>query len=334
MLQRIVVLLVCLSGSAPAFAGDCVAGSSPGWWLIEDDVMGTRVSAEVQHPDHGVACTAAEAVMQEMRRIDDAMSPYKEDSILSHLNREGGSRPVFIGRELFQLIEDSKRYSIMTEGAFDVTYASVGHRYDYRNGERPDTETALELSDAIDYRHLVMNRATRTVRFLHPDVTVDLGGIAKGYAVDRGIEILRKLGITSGRVGAGGDSRILGDRAGEPWMVGVRDPRDRARMAAVLPLMDASVSTSGDYERFFEEDGVRYHHIIDPATGDSAREVRSVTILGETATATDALSTSVFVLGVEKGLALVNTLPDVDAVIIDAQGRLHYSQSLLALAGH
>ncbi|MFV2090286.1 MAG: FAD:protein FMN transferase, partial [Pseudomonadales bacterium] len=134
-------------------------------------------------------------------------------------------------------------------------------------------------------------------------------------------------------VAAGGDRRIIGGRRGEPWTVGIQDPRNDDVMAALLPLVDTAVSTSGDYERFFVEDGVRYHHIIDPRTGDSARDSWSVTILGKEATFTDALSTSVFVLGPEKGLELINSLPGVDAIIIDASGKLLYSADLAEAAG-
>jgi len=129
-------------------------------------------------------------------------------------------------------------------------------------------------------------------------------------------------------VAAGGDSRILGDRMGRPWTVGVQDPRDRTKMVALLPLIDTAVSTSGDYERYFEEDGVRYHHIIDPGNGDSARELRSVTILGPEGLFTDALSTAVFVLGLKQGLAMIDELPGVDAVIVTGQGELKYSAEL------
>ena len=151
----------------------------------------------------------------------------------------------------------------------------------------------------------------------------------KGHAVDRSIALLQQMGIRQASVTAGGDSRMIGDRWGRPWNIGVRDPRDADKLAAVIPLQDLAVSTSGDYQRYFEEDGVRYHHIIDPASGDSARELRSVTIIGPDATTTDALSTSVFVLGLEKGLALVNRLDGIDAILVDGTGRLHYSDDLL-----
>jgi thiamine biosynthesis lipoprotein len=139
--------------------------------------------------------------------------------------------------------------------------------------------------------------------------------------------------ILQGSVAAGGDSRIIGDRRGEPWTVGIQDPRNEDAMAVLLPLVDTAVSTSGDYERFFVEDGVRYHHILDPSTGDSARSSWSVTILGPEATFTDALSTSVFVLGPSRGLALIDQLPGVDAIIIDAEGRLLYSADLAEATG-
>jgi thiamine biosynthesis lipoprotein len=159
-------------------------------------------------------------------------------------------------------------------------------------------------------------------------VRIDLGGIAKGSGVDRCIQLFQELGIEQALVTAGGDSRMMGDRWGRPWTIGIRDPRDADKMVAVIPLMDEAVSTSGDYQRYFEKDGVRYHHIINPKSGDSARELQSVTIIGPDATTTDALSTSVFVLGLEAGLKLIDRLPDIDAILVDQHGRMHYSNDL------
>ena len=156
---------------------------------------------------------------------------------------------------------------------------------------------------------------------------IDLGGIAKGYAVDRSIELLARAGIRNALVSAGGDTRVMGKRREWPWQVGIRDPR-KDGIVSMIPLEDAAISTSGDYERFFEQDGVRYHHILNPGTGDSAREVHSASVIGMQATDTDALSTSVFVLGVNKGLALINRIPDTEAIIIDNRGLLHYSDGL------
>jgi thiamine biosynthesis lipoprotein len=143
---------------------------------------------------------------------------------------------------------------------------------------------------------------------------------------------LQAAGVAHASISAGGDSRIIGDRLGQPWSVGIQHPRQEDQMSAVLPLVDTAVSTSGDYERYFEKDGVRYHHILDPDTGRSATGSWSVTILGPEATLTDALSTSVFVLGPERGLALIDQLPGIDAIIIDPNGDLRFSADLMELA--
>jgi thiamine biosynthesis lipoprotein len=157
---------------------------------------------------------------------------------------------------------------------------------------------------------------------------IDLGGIAKGWSVDRGVEILKGLGIEHAMVNAGGDTRLLGDRHGKPWIVGIRDPRREGAVVARIPLQDEALSTSGDYERYFEEDGVRYHHILVPGTGRSPGTVRSVTIIAPTATRTDGLTKPVFILGVERGMEFVRRVGGVEAVIVDGEGRIFYSPGL------
>ena len=303
----------------------------PAWHDVTEPIMGTRIHAELKTEDPALGRALLDQVLAEMRRIESAYSPYIQESELSRLNREAGKGWVTTTAEMVDLLQKSAQISRMTGGAFDITYASVGRYYDYREGQRPDDEAIAEALAAINYEFVEVDPAARRVRFAHPLVYIDLGGIAKGYAVDRCIELLEKAGITQASVAAGGDSRIIGDRDGEPWTVGIQDPREE-EMAVLLPLVDTAVSTSGDYERFFEEDGVRYHHILDPRTGDSARDSWSVTILGPEATFTDGLSTSVFVLGPERGLALIDRLPGVDAIIIDAEGELRYSADLLEAA--
>jgi thiamine biosynthesis lipoprotein len=301
------------------------------WHEVTEPIMGTRVHAEVWHEDAAAGQRILDSVIAEMRRIEAEYSPYLESSELSRINREAGAGWVTTTAEMVELLRVSARVSELTDGAFDITYASVGRYYDYRQGERPDEDTLAKGLDAINYEFVELDVENHRVRFAHPLVYIDLGGIAKGFAVDRCIELIEAAGIGAASVSAGGDSRIIGDRHGEPWTVGVQDPRNEGEMAVLLPLVDTAVSTSGDYERFFEEDGIRYHHILDPTTGDSARDSWSVTILGPEATITDALSTSVFVLGPERGLELVNRLPGIDAIVIDAEGRLRYSADLEAL---
>jgi len=300
------------------------------WQQQDADIMGTRITVELFHQDPAVARRGIDAVMQEMRRIDSAMSPYIESSELSRVNREAHDQAVSVSNELFSLLQRSQWFSGLTEGAFDITFASVGFLYDYRQGKRPDEKQRQDSAQLINYRNLVLDKAQSTVRFSKPGVRIDLGGIAKGYAVDRCISLLQQLGIHNALVTAGGDSRMIGERWGRPWNIGVRDPRNADKMVAVIPLVDVAVSTSGDYERYFEEDGVRYHHIINPKSGDSARELHSVTIIGPDATTTDALSTSVFVLGLERGLRLVNGLEAIDAILVDSTGKLYYSDGLQA----
>ena len=299
------------------------------WHGATRSLMGTRVSVRLWHPDDDAGAAAVRKVLDEIARIEQLMSTYKEDSRISAINREAHLAPVPAGRELFALLRQALEVSELTGGRFDITYDSVGRHYDFREGKRPDADTIARELDNIDYRFVELDIAEETVRFRREGVRINLGGIAKGYAVERAVALLRDIGVQYASVSAGGDSRLLGDRRGQPWVVGIQDPRDRTSIAVRLPLADEAVSTSGDYERYFDEADVRYHHIISPATGDSAREVQSVTIVGPEATMTDALSTSVFVMGVEEGLALIERMDGFDAVVIDNERNMHYSSGLL-----
>lgn len=290
--------------------------------------MGTEISVQLWHDDAAKGQAAVEAVFSEMERINQLMSTYIEDSRISLINREAADRAVPAGKELYGLIVRSLDMSVLTHGAFDITFDSIGQHYDFRERMRPDAATIEEKLDLIDYRLVVTDSSDKSIRFLRPGVRINLGGIAKGYAVERGAGILRELGIRHAIVTAGGDSRLVGDRRGQPWMVGVRDPRKDGEVAIRLPLENEAISTSGDYERYFEEDGKRYHHILQPATGEPASGVHSATIVGPDAVITDALSTSVFIMGVDRGLRLLATLPDYEGIVIDADGQLFYSDGL------
>ena len=298
-------------------------------WVQRDaSIMGTRCTVEVWATDRMVGEVAINAVFTDMRRIDELMSTYKATSEISRVNREAASHPVRVSAELFALLETAQHYSEISSGAFDITYASVGYLFDYRQHRRPDAQALAKALPAVDYRQLKLDKANRTVSFGKPGMRIDLGGIAKGYAVDRGIEILRRRGYTNAMVNAGGDTRVLGDHRGKPWMIGIRHPDRKDEVILRIPLQDAAFSTSGDYERYFDEGGVRYHHIIDPRTGDSPRAVRSVTLIADTATRTDGLSKTVFILGAQAGIAFIDTLPDVDAIVVGADGKVSYSKGL------
>jgi thiamine biosynthesis lipoprotein len=295
---------------------------------VNDGIMGTRIVVELWADDATQANAAIDAVMAEMVNIDNNMSTYKPESEVSRVNANAAKVPMQISQELFDLLTTALEFSRITEGAFDITYASVGFMYDFRAHKKP-TEAEIESAlSAVNYHHVVLDSKARTVFFTQPGVRIDLGGIGKGYAVDRGIAILQQRGITHALVTAGGDSRIIGDRFGKPWIVGIRHPDDKSKVIAKIPLVDTAMSTSGDYERYFDEDGVRYHHIIDPRTGKSASKVRSATILASTATRTDGLSKTAFVLGAEEAMKIYEKLDDVDAILVTPDGRVLYSKGL------
>ena len=207
--------------------------------------------------------------MAEMHRIDATMSPHKADSELSLLNAGAADGPVAVSEGMFGLLSRALAFSKLSGGAFDITFASAGHLYDYRAGVAPDAAALADALPLIDWRHVLLDPAARSVRFARQGVRIDLGGFAKGHAVDNAIAILRRLGIANAMVAAGGDSHVMGSRGDRPWTVAIRDPRREGAVVAVLPLEDVSISTSGDYERFFERDGVRCHHLLDPRTGRS-----------------------------------------------------------------
>jgi thiamine biosynthesis lipoprotein len=266
--------------------------------------------------------------MDDMRRIDDLMSHYKPESQLSKINQHAADAPVVVDKELFDLIKLSTHYSEITEGAFDITYASVGYLYNYPNHIHPTEEQIKAALPAVNWRNMKFDDAHHSVFFEHKGMRIDLGGIGKGYAVDHGIEILQKRGIQHAVVTAGGDTRIIGDHMGRAWLVAIRHPDDPNKVVTRIPLSDAAMSTSGDYERYFDENGVRYHHIIDPRTGHSASKVRSATIIGPTATQTDGMSKTAFVLGAEKALEIINRMPEYDAVFVKPDGKVLYSNGL------
>jgi thiamine biosynthesis lipoprotein len=298
------------------------------WLYREESIMGTRCAVELWATSRADGDAAMQAVLADMRRVDALMSTYKPDSEVSRVNAGAARAPVKVSEELFRLLETAQQYSALSKGAFDITYASVGYLYDYRAHQKPDGKAIAAALPTIDYRNLLLDKAKFTVAFGKPGMRIDLGGIAKGHAVDRGIQILKDRGFTHAMVNAGGDTRVSGDRFGKPWVVGIRHPDRKDEIALRVPLVDAAFSTSGDYERFFDEGGVRYHHILDPRTGLSPHAVRSVTVIASNATRTDGLTKTVFILGPQAGLEFINSLPDADAIVIAADGKVSYSKGL------
>jgi len=295
------------------------------WQQHDWDVMGTRASLSVWSEKD--AAPLFQQLETEMERLNQLLSPWVESSELAQLNLHGHEKPQAISTEFYRLLEQSLHYYQLTDGAFDITFASAGHLYDYREGKAPDD---AQLADAA--RHIGADRIELLpdyqVRFRTPGTRIDLGGIAKGHAIDRGIALLKEAGVEHAWLSLGGDSYVLGDHRGRPWEVGIQHPRNREKVAMRLPITDLAMSTSGDYQRYFIRDGRRIHHILSPQTGKSIDGLASVTVLADNSLDADALSTSVFVLGVEKGLSLINRLPETSAIIIDRGGNVFYSNDL------
>lgn len=319
LLRSLLVLLIFISYPPVSYSQ---------WYKQYWKIMGTRVGVELWHQDDILANKAIQEVRIEMERINKSMSPFIKTSEISAINRSASKHPVKISLELFSLIQEAQEISAQSNGTFDITFASVGYLYNYREKQHPSNKTIKQKLDRINYKNIKLFPKTLEILFKKTEVKIDLGGIAKGHAVDKSIDILKRLGIRHAVVVAGGDSRLLGDKNGKPWITGIRHPRNEGKYVAILPLDNTAVSTSGDYERFFIEDNIRYHHIIQPKTGLSAKNSQSVTIIGPKATRTDALSTTLFILPTQQALQLINRITDYEAIIIDKHGKMHYSKGL------
>ncbi len=300
------------------------------WYSDAQQKMGTRVEIHLWADSEAAARPLLAAGMAEFDRIESWMSTYRPDSEISGVNRLAAGEAVVVSAELFGIVQRSLEVSALSGGAFDITFDSVGQLYDFRAGVRPDAAALSKNLPAIDYRHVLLDPQASTIRFTRQGTRINLGGIGKGYSCEVVAAMLRKAGVRSGRVNAGGDTRLIGDREGEPWVVGIRDPDAADRWVTRLALDNEAISTAGDYERFFDDQGVRYHHIINPKTGDSARGVRSVTVIGPDATLTDGLDNAVFILGPERGLALIDATPGYGAIVIDAEHNVRLSKALQA----
>ena len=309
---------LCLFWAQPSLAG---------WHTNEQEKMGTRVEVQLWSDDPAAAQTLLDAAMAEFDRIEALMSTYIDSSEMSRVNKHAYDQPQEVSAELFALLQEALRMSELTGGAFDITFDSIGELYDFRAGIKPTEQDIAKQLDTIDYRLVELDEGSSTVTFTASGVRINLGGIAKGYAVERVIKLLADAGVKHALATAGGDTRLLGDRRDKPWIVGIRDPNDNDAIFTRLALDNEAISTSGDYERFFIEDGKRYHHILRPTDGKPVEGVRSVTVIGPNATMTDGLSTSIFVMGPEAGLAVIAKLPGYEAVVITDE-QLFYSEGL------
>jgi len=266
---------------------------------------------------------AMDAAFREIERLDFLMSHYRPESEISQITRNAGVKETMVSAGTREVIERALYFSRLSEGAFDITIGPVFRLWNFREGKIPAEKSLQEVLKKVDYRKIKVDRSQSSVFLGEPGMELDLGAIAKGYAVDMASAILHKKGIANFMVNAGGDLKVNGSKEeGVPWTIGLQHPRLPSTLIARLSLRQAAVATSGDYEKFFLKEGKRYHHLLNPATGIPARECQSVTIMAPSAMDADALATAVFVLGPQKGLALIKRLPNIHAVIVDGRGNV------------
>ena len=295
--------------------------------------MGSELRLTAWTADEPTAVAAFEAVSQEFDRLEGLLSTWREHSDVQRLNAAAGKHPVPVGTELRDLLQTARQVSEWTGGKFDVTFGVLSGlwKFDYQNqdGTIPEPDEVVRRLKLIDYRDLVVDERDGTAFLRREGMVANLGGIGKGYAVDRARDILRKRGFRDFMIQFGGDLYAAGRSGDRPWRLGIQDPRGPAsRIFASVDVSESTFSTSGDYARFFIKDGRRYHHILDPATGEPAGRCRSVTIMTGSATVADGLSTGVFILGPEAGMALIERLPGVEGVIVSAKNEVLLSSGL------
>ncbi|MFB6262764.1 MAG: FAD:protein FMN transferase [Bradymonadaceae bacterium] len=279
-------------------------------------IMGTTFRIEVRTTRPEAAARAIDAAFDEVVRLDGLLSSWESTSELSRVNRRAGERPVEVGPELMEVVALAQRISRRTDGAFDLTFASCDSLWSFRPPEIPSSSELKRCRGEIGYEQIRIDRGESTIYLPDGDLAIGVGGIGKGYAVDRAARILERHGIHNYLVDGGGDVRVRAEDV-SPWQVGIAHPRRRGELLERLTLEEGAVVTSGDYERYFERDGKRYHHILDPRTGRPARGTAAVTVVADRAARADALSTALFVQGPQRGLALADELERVEALIVD-----------------
>ena len=296
-------------------------------------LMGTMVSVEIVTNSSGVTSGRMEKVWAEAERLERVFSRYLPDSEISLINREAGHRPVPISDEMMDVLSRAEDISRITQGAFDVSVGPLMKIWGFfpeRKGRVPAEDELADCIARVGWRAIELNRSERTVYFLKPGVEIDLGALAKGYVVDRIVELLVEEGIENGLVNAGGDIYCLGEYpGGRSWRIGLEHPRDEDEILTVLELKNRAVATSGDYRNYFIRSRLRYPHIIDPRTGRPSRsKVVEVSVMAPDCLTADGLATAMFVMGADRGINLLKQIEDVDGVIVteeEGEFTLHFS---------
>ncbi len=293
--------------------------------------MGSRFEITAVHADRQRASDAIGAAYAEIDRLEALISSWNPESQTSELARTAGTVPARVHDDLFGLIRRSLKVAKLTDGAFDISFAGAGRLWNFKADppRLPDDAQLKQALRLVDYRKIAVDVDSRTVLLEEAGMRIGFGGIGKGFAANRAAAVMREMGITSGVVNAGGDLLAFGEQEnGDLWTVSIADPKNPGEVFARLGISNQAVVTSGDYESFFEIDGKRYAHILDPRTGYPVSELASVTIVCPDAELADALATAVSVLGPKEGMALVNRLQGVEALLVSMDGDMTFSHNL------
>ena len=291
-------------------------------------LMGTTVETTARSADVNYCKKALVAAYEEMQRIENLLSCEKDSSEISAINRKAGTAPVKVSYETLAILERSKKYAEKYDGVFDVTIGPLSNLWGFSSDKEivlPANDEITKLDKLVNYRDMIINEKDTTVFLKRKGMSLDLGGIAKGYAIDRGSAVLEKMGITNFILNAGGDIYVSGTKdKNTEWKVGIKHPRNTNEIIASFNLKDYAVATSGDYERFKIINGKRYHHILLPATGYPGTLSQSSTVLAPTAEEADATATSIFLLGWEKTLSDKNL--NYPMLLVAKDGSIHYNE--------
>ena len=294
-------------------------------------LMGTLVFVTGVAPDEAVAKTAVAEGLAEIRRIEQFMSTWIPMSELSKVNAAAGKHPVHVGRENMEVLKASLRMAELTEGGFNITVGPAVAAWNVsQEGRIPSRSELDEVRPFISLENVALDETASTVFLKRVGMQIDVGGIGKGYAADLVVEVMQKAGATAGVVALSGDIKTFGRMPDqERFIFGIQHPRkEQGVILGRIELENEAVSTAGDYQRFIMKDGIRYHHILDPVTLLPARGCQSVTIIAKDGVMADGLDTGIFVMGPGKGMALIESLPDVEGVIVNAQGEVMISSGL------
>jgi thiamine biosynthesis lipoprotein len=309
------------------FLVSCLGKGAPQVHKSSRLLMGTFVEVSVVGNDQE-AKKAASEIFDELKRIE-MLTSFHRDSELAKINANAGKGPVKTDPELLKIINEALRVARETHGAFDPTVGPLAKLWGF-SGEQesrlPSDSEIQETLHLVGWDKVKIDHEAGTVELPQAGMALDLGGIGKGYALNRTAELLAKAGIRSALVNIGGDILALGEKSpGKPWAIGVEDPRNSRAIVAVVSLKDRIIITSGDYERFFEKDGKRYHHILNPRTGYPADKLRSATVVGPVGSTLQPCGTAAFVLGVDQGRKYIESLKDAYGLLIDSEGNNHFT---------